>query len=176
MRSVHGLSGRVWSCIVLAVFFSFFLGLPRPAHATVTNYTITMTGGAGGTISYGSGVHTQTSTNGTAVAVTAPSNQDATFTITPNAGYVIQGITVDGGAVNVATTYKFFSPISANHTISVTFIHQWSVTLHLATGGTITDSANSQGPFTVNNGDTPTFVITADSSHYVTGVTISGGS
>ncbi len=43
-----------------------------------------------------------------------------TFTITPDSGYVIDTLTVDGSVV-VATTSYTFSGIALNHTISVTF-------------------------------------------------------
>lgn len=42
------------------------------------------------------------------------------FTITPNAGYHVDSLTVDGTAVNVVTEYTF-SDVTANHTIAVTF-------------------------------------------------------
>ena len=43
-----------------------------------------------------------------------------TFTITPDSGYVIDTLTVDGSAVAATTSYTF-SGIALNHTISVTF-------------------------------------------------------
>lgn len=43
-----------------------------------------------------------------------------TFTITPDSGYVIDTLTVDGGAVAATTSY-IFSGIAMNHSISVTF-------------------------------------------------------
>lgn len=43
-----------------------------------------------------------------------------TFTITPDSGYVIDTLTVDGGAVAATTSYTF-SGVAINHTISVTF-------------------------------------------------------
>ena len=44
-----------------------------------------------------------------------------TFTITPNAGYTVAGVTVDGTALsNPVTTYTF-SNVTANHSISATF-------------------------------------------------------
>lgn len=42
------------------------------------------------------------------------------FTITPNDGYHVDSLTVDGTAVDVVTEYTF-SDVTANHTIAVTF-------------------------------------------------------
>ena len=43
-----------------------------------------------------------------------------TFTITPNTGYSIASLTVDGSAVAVASSYTF-SNVQATHTITATF-------------------------------------------------------
>ena len=73
----------------------------------VTEYSITATSGANGTLSPSG-----------AVKVTAGSSQ--TFTISPSSGYVIDTLKVDGLEVTAATSYTF-SDVSANHTIEVTF-------------------------------------------------------
>lgn len=51
-------------------------------------------------------------------AVTCGANQ--TYTITPNAGYVVASVVVDGSSVGAVTTYTFTS-VTASHTISATF-------------------------------------------------------
>jgi uncharacterized repeat protein (TIGR02543 family) len=77
-------------------------------------YMITVTAGAGGTISPGTGV------------VNAGSNN--TYTITPDAGYLISGVTVDGTSAKPLTTGSYalggtydFIDVQGDHTISVTF-------------------------------------------------------
>ena len=45
---------------------------------------------------------------------------DQTFTITPDAGYVVADVRVDGASVGVVTTYTF-SHVITNHTIAVSF-------------------------------------------------------
>ena len=87
-------------------------GLPGPIGITklnqsVTNYTITPSAGAGGSIS-------------PATAQTVASGSNVTFTITPNAGYQVDALTVDGAAVAATTSYTF-SSVAANHSIAVTF-------------------------------------------------------
>lgn len=72
-----------------------------------TQFTITATAGNGGTIA---------PTGATKVY----KGTSKAFTITPNAGYHVDSLTVDGTAVDVVTEYTF-SDVTANHTIAVTF-------------------------------------------------------
>ncbi|MEW6187274.1 MAG: fibronectin type III domain-containing protein [Thermodesulfobacteriota bacterium] len=73
----------------------------------VAVYTITSTAGSGGTISPSGGI-------------SVPSGGSQTFTITPNAGYKITEVIVDGEAKGVVSSYTF-SGVNANHAISATF-------------------------------------------------------
>ncbi len=70
-------------------------------------FTVTTTGGTGGTIS-------------PAGAVSVPNGSSLTFTITPSAGYVIGTVTVDGLSQGAIGTYTFTN-VTANHTIAATF-------------------------------------------------------
>lgn len=72
-----------------------------------TQFTITATAGNGGKIA---------PTGATKVY----KGTSKAFTITPNEGYHVDSLTVDGTAVNVVTEYTF-SDVTANHTIAVTF-------------------------------------------------------
>ena len=72
-----------------------------------TQFTITATAGEGGKIA----------PTGTTKVYKGTSKA---FTITPNDGYHVDSLTVDGTAVNVVTEYTF-SDVTANHTIAVTF-------------------------------------------------------
>jgi len=76
-------------------------------YTALTPYTITASAGTGGTISPSG-------------AVTVYSGKNQTFTITPNTGYAIAGVLVDGVDNGKINTYTF-SNVTANHTISVTF-------------------------------------------------------
>ena len=73
----------------------------------ITTYTITAAAGPGGGISPQGNV---------------PVNQgsNVTFTITPNSGYSVSEVRVDGDAKNIATSY-IFSNVGTNHTIEVNF-------------------------------------------------------
>jgi len=71
------------------------------------SYTITASAGANGSISPSGGV-----------AVKQGASQG--FTITPNSGYQVSTVTVDGSSVGAVTSYTF-NNVQANHTISATF-------------------------------------------------------
>jgi uncharacterized repeat protein (TIGR02543 family) len=92
-------------------------------------YTITASTGANGTIS----------PSGT-VSVNAGANQ--TFIITPNSGYVVDVVTIDGASVGAVPSYTF-SNVIANHTINATFkatmtIYTLTTTASPSAGGRVT--------------------------------------
>src|SRR4029079_17579517 len=74
---------------------------------TIGTYTITSTAGPGGTIA----------PNG-ATVVGYGASQD--YTITPNAGYQIADVLVDGSSVGPVTSYTF-NNVTADHTIAASF-------------------------------------------------------
>lgn len=82
----------------------------------MVTYTITATAGNGGSISPSG-------------SVTVTEGEDQTFAITPNSGYSIADVTVDGASVGAVRTYTF-EDVDANHTINATFTYNG--------GGTIT--------------------------------------
>jgi hypothetical protein len=73
----------------------------------VQQYTITSSAGPNGTIAASGTVSLDCGTN-------------ATFNITPDAGYQVDQLTVDGGSVTPALSYTFTN-VTTNHTINVTF-------------------------------------------------------
>ncbi|HJW33469.1 MAG TPA: PKD domain-containing protein [Holophagaceae bacterium] len=78
-------------------------------------YTITASAGANGSISPSG-------------AVTVASGNSQSFTISPNAGYVVSAVTVDGVSKGAITTYTF-SNVTAAHTISASFAASTGTTL-----------------------------------------------
>ena len=70
-------------------------------------FTISATAGAGGSISPSGSVF-------------VAEGSDKVFTITPNSGYHIADVQVDGISVGAVSTYTF-TDVAANHTISATF-------------------------------------------------------
>jgi len=71
------------------------------------SYTISATAGSGGSISPSGGV-------------SVPNGADQAFTITPNSGYHIVDVIVDGSSVGAVQSYTFYA-VTSNRTIAATF-------------------------------------------------------
>jgi hypothetical protein len=78
------------------------------ATFTLKTYVITPTAGAGGSIS-------------PSTPQTVNYGGSQTFTVTPNPGYHILDVAVDGASVGAVSAYTFTN-VTANHTITATFI------------------------------------------------------
>jgi len=89
----------------------------------ITTYKITATAGPHGTI---------TPSGEFEVA----STQQCTYTITPDSGYVIATLTVDGSIRVPAGTFTFYN-VDADHTISATFSKSFAVTAVAGPNGTV---------------------------------------
>jgi len=120
------------------------------------SYTITATAGSNGSISPSG-----------AVAVSVGANQ--AFTITPNSGYNVADVLVDGVSQGAITSYTFTN-VTANHTISATFAANttYTITASAGTGGTITPS----GAVVVNQGANQTFNIAANGGYAISDVVV----
>ncbi len=79
---------------------------------SATSYTITASAGVGGTIS----------PLGT---VSVASGSGKTFTITPNSGYAVYNVAIDGRSVGAVNSYTFTN-VTSNHTIAASFAKQGS--------------------------------------------------
>jgi hypothetical protein len=73
----------------------------------IATYTIIATAGSGGSIAPQGNV-------------AVDQGSDITFTITPDAGYSVYEVLVDGNVIDITTTYTF-SNVSSNHTIAIDF-------------------------------------------------------
>lgn len=126
----------------------------------LSEYTISASAGAGGSITPSG-------------EVGATHGENKTFTITPNTGYYISSVLVDGINNPAAVTngsYTFHN-ISADHTISATFaIYTYTITASAGTGGTI----SPEGTVTVNHGENRTFLFTPDATYEISRVLIDG--
>ena len=125
-----------------------------------TSFTVTATAGANGTISPSG-----------AQAIAAGSSQS--FAITPDAGYHVADVVVDGLSVGAVTSYAFTS-LSADHTIAASFaadaVVTYTITASAGTNGTISPS----GAQTLSAGATPSFTITPDAGYHVADVLVDG--
>ena len=133
-----------------------------------TNHTITVTfapkelaitasAGTGGSIS----------PSGT---VKVKYGEDKSFTITPNEGYEIKSVTVDGQDKGKITSYTF-EDVKEAHTISATFVKKtFKITASAGAGGSISPNGTS----TVSYGDSKTFTITPAQGYKVKSVVVDG--
>jgi len=78
------------------------------SFSALPQYTIDASAGASGSISPSG-------------SVSVTEGDDQAFTITPNGGYQVSDVMVDGDSVGAVTSYTF-SNVQANHTISASFV------------------------------------------------------
>ena len=150
----------------ISVTFQETGGEPEPEPET---YTITASAGEGGGI---------TPTG----SVTAHEGADQTFTITPDEGYEIADVIVDGVSVlnQLSGNSYTFTGVQENHTISVTFQETggepepepetYTITATAGAGGSITPS----GDVEVNKGADQTFTFTPDEGYEIAAVVVDG--
>ena len=118
-------------------------------------FTITATAGPNGVISPAGGVSVNY-------------GADQTFLITPNEGYRVDRVEVDGDVVGRMREYTF-THVVANHTIHVTFKKEtYTLTATAGSNGGIAPA----GTTTVNYGDSQTFVITPAVGYHVADVMV----
>ena len=93
--------------------------------------------------------------------VTVNSGASQTFTISPNTGYQVADVLVDGADQGAITSYTF-SNVTATHTISATFaIDTYTITATAGSNGSI-----SPTNATVNYGGSQTFTISPNTGYY----------
>jgi glucose/arabinose dehydrogenase len=125
-----------------------------------TTYTITASAGANGAI-----------TPSGSVVVNSGANQ--AFTITPNSGYQVASVLVDGVSQGAITSYTFTN-VTAAHTISASFSQipqgSYTITATAGTGGTLSPS----GSVVVSAGQTQLFTIVPTGNYQVSSVLVDG--
>jgi hypothetical protein len=107
--------------------------------------------------------------------VTVTSGQNQGFTITPDAGFQVADVLVDGTSAGAVTSYTF-TAVAANHTISATFTEvvgdQFTIAASAGDNGSILPS----GTVTVASGQNQSFTITPDAGFQVADVLVDGTS
>ncbi|MFA4836267.1 MAG: choice-of-anchor L domain-containing protein [Dehalococcoidia bacterium] len=125
--------------------------------ALLQHYTITATAGTNGSISPSG-------------AVDVVENGTQSLTITPDTGYHIVDVLVDGLPKGAITDYTFTS-VNENHTIAATFAID---TFSISAGVCVNGSIDPSGPVTVNYGTNQTFTIVPESGYHVVDVLVDG--
>ena len=96
-----------------------------------------------------------------------------TFTFTPNTGYYLNNVTVNGTLVTPAGNSYTFPAVTTDKTIIGMFaINTYTITATNDTFGAVTPA----GVTTVNYGDTPTYTMTPNTGYHVTDVLVNGTS
>ncbi|QNT75743.1 InlB B-repeat-containing protein [Dehalogenimonas etheniformans] len=139
----------------LSVSASFAPDLPQ-------NLTITATAGNHGTIDP-SGV------------VSVPSGGSQSFTATPDPGYHVADMLIDGASVGALSSYTFTNVV-ADHTITVSFEtdspQTFTITAGAGAGGTI----NPSGAVAVVSGGSQDFIVSPDSGYHIADILVDGAS
>jgi uncharacterized protein YjdB len=125
-----------------------------------TTFTITSSAGANGSI--------------TPLGPTvANSGSSSTFTITPNTGFNILDVLVDGASVGPVASYTFTN-ITANHTIAASFTSLPAATSSIVSSAGANGTISPLGTTTVTNGTNQTYTITANNTFMVQDVLVDG--
>jgi hypothetical protein len=120
-------------------------------------FTITASAGSGGSISPSGNV---------SVAY----NGSQAFTVSPNTGYVVSSVLVDGADQGAISSYTF-TYILANHTIAASFaVENFAISASSDSHSTITPSGN----VTVVAGNNQTFTMTASGGYSISQVAVDG--
>jgi len=128
-----------------------------PLCEPVVTYTITATAGAGGAIAPSG-------------AVVVNEGDSQTFTITPNAGYAISDVVVDGTSMGAVSSYNFTN-VTDDHTIHADFsVIQYTITASAGVGGSI----SPVGAVGVSHGQGQTFNITPNAGYAISDVVVDG--
>jgi len=126
---------------------------------SVKTYTINASAGSGGSISPSGNT-----------SVNHGANQS--YVISPNNGFTIADVIVDGVSQGATGPY-IFSNVTSNHTISAVFkVNSFTITVSAGPGGTISPSESISVP----NGGSQTFTISPDASHAISDVLVDGSS
>lgn len=129
------------------------------ATFAINTYNISAIAGGNGSIS----------SPGTTVA---NYGDNLSYSITPNVGYQVATVLVDGASIGSVLSYSF-SAISAGHSIQVTFAPiSYTVTASAGPGGTV----NPNGTVIVSFGQSPVVTFSANSGFHIIDVLIDGAS
>ncbi len=126
-----------------------------------SRYTLTATAGENGTISDEGDVSVK-------------AGRSHTFTLTPDEGYVVHNVAIDGVDIDQVTEYTF-SNVRGNHTIDVNFAPPsnsiWTV---VGNAGTIEPAGNTKGEVLVTPGQDHTFTMVPNLGFTVAEVIVDG--
>jgi hypothetical protein len=133
--------------------------LVRASFASTASYTITASAGTGGSIT-------------PAGATTVSGGLNQAYTITPDAGYVISNVVVDGVSKGAVSSYTF-GAVSTNHTIAASFVNQYTITAGVASAAS-TGTISPAGATAVTASGSQTFTFTPAAGYRIKYVAVNG--
>jgi uncharacterized repeat protein (TIGR01451 family) len=100
---------------------------------------------------------------------------DVEFTVTPDIGFIIDELTVNGTPVTLAGNTYLLENISEDSEVLISFqtVPTYDITITAGAGGSIAP-AGTGGVLTVNENETPQFTITADAGYLIGDVLVNG--
>ena len=129
---------------------------------TIVGGTVTQTW----TLTASAGAHGSISPSG---AKKVNDGTSQTFTITPDTGYHVADVLVDGSSIGAQTSYEFQN-VTADHTISASFaVDTFTITVTAGDHGKITPATG-----TVDYGSDVTYTIKPDAGYTVESLTVDG--
>ena len=147
--------------------------------SSTSTYTISIQSSSGGSVSFNS-----TTISNTTKSFTVSEGRNATITITPNSGYRLKSLTVNGTNVtsSVSNNQYTISSVSGNTTVVATFeqipVTTYSLSIQSGAGGSVsydgTTVTNKTQSFTVNEGTSATITITPNSGYQLASLTVNG--
>jgi alpha-tubulin suppressor-like RCC1 family protein/sugar lactone lactonase YvrE len=151
-------------------------GTPLSSVGPVTSYTIgNITADMSIAASFEMNTYTITAgagSNGSIVpsgTLTVSHGGNGAFTITPEAGYHVADVLVDGASIGAVESYTFAN-VTADHTISAAFaINTYTITAAAGAGGSVVCT-----PATVDYGLNSMCTITANTGFHITDVLVDG--
>jgi hypothetical protein len=148
------------------------------ADATNQNTTLTVNGPGNVTANFAINAFTVTASAGSGGSIT-PSGSvlmnygaNQNFTITPNTGYHITDVLIDGISVEAKSSYTFTNVVT-DHTISASFaINTYTISVSAGSGGNISPS----GSIVMDYGTNQIFTITPTTGYRIVDVNVDGAS
>ena len=177
--SVNYGASRTFTITPTAGFYIFDVAVDNVSVGAVATYTftnVTANHTIAATIYKYYGITPSAGTGGTispTALVWVPSGGTKTFTITPNTGYAIANVVVDGASVGAAATYTFTNLSAAQHTISATFsIKTYTISPVAGANGSISPSSATTALY----GGNGMFTLTPDAGYHISDVVVDGAS
>jgi hypothetical protein len=154
---VYGHPFKQWSTGSTSTTITVSSGGTYTAYYEQPSYSVSVTVGAHGS----SNLVSQMVSSGTTL----------NFVFTPDAGYHVSDVKVNGTSVGSGSTLSV--TVTGDTTVAVSFaINTYTITASAGSGGSISPS----GSITVNHGDTPTFTITPNAGYHVSDALVDGSS